>query len=72
MSELIEDGITGFLVPTRTPDLMAQKIESIMQLSNDKISEITMFAREKVKQQHNSLKMITDMELLYKKVYESK
>ena len=30
-----------------------------------------MFAREKVKQQHNSLKMITDMELLYKKVYES-
>ena len=70
MSELIEDGITGFLVPTRAPDLMAQKIENIMQLSNDKISEITMYAREKVKQQHNSLKMINDMGSLYREVYE--
>jgi transcriptional regulator len=49
---------------------MAQKIENIMQLSNDKISEITMYARDKVKQQHNSLKMINDMESLYKEVYE--
>lgn len=68
MSELIEDGLTGFLTPTRSPDLMAKKIAQILQIKNHRMAQITKKAREKVIEQHSKKKMLTEMELLYKKV----
>jgi len=68
MQELVTDGETGFLVPTRNPDLMALKIEHIMSLQEEVCMEITQQARLKVEQQHNVQKMVSDMEKLYKKV----
>ena len=69
MEELIEDGKTGFLVPTRSPIDIAIKIGKILSLSGDEISLITDAARLKVEKQHNEVKMIADMESLYIKVY---
>jgi colanic acid/amylovoran biosynthesis glycosyltransferase len=71
MKELVEEGITGFIVPTRSPELMASKIEDIKGMYSNQIDAITQKAREKVVQQHNTQKMVTDMEALYKKVYEN-
>lgn len=70
MSELIEDGETGFLVPTRSSDLIAEKIEGILKLSNENIHEIIEKAREKVIQQHSIVKMVSDMENLYQNVIQ--
>lgn len=68
MSELIEDHETGFLVPTRSPRLMASKIEDILKLDMLTINRIILKAREKVEEQHNESKMINDIECLYNTV----
>jgi colanic acid/amylovoran biosynthesis glycosyltransferase len=69
MSELIDDNKTGFIVPTRSPKSIANKIEEIKNISNTELKKITIKAREKVEKQHNANKMIADMETLYKRVY---
>ncbi|MGY5352974.1 glycosyltransferase family 4 protein [Wenyingzhuangia sp. IMCC45533] len=71
MSELIEDNETGFLVPTRSPESIANKIGDILQLNNQRINSIIVKARKKVIEQHNTLKMVADMEYLYKKIHEA-
>jgi len=71
MLELIEDTITGFIVPTRSPISIVNKIKEIRNLSNEELALVTLNAREKVIGQHNTKKMIADMETLYKSVYET-
>jgi colanic acid/amylovoran biosynthesis glycosyltransferase len=71
MSELIEDNETGFLVPTRSPEAIVDKIELFSKLEEVAISQLTNTAYEKVKTQHNSEKMVSDMISLYDKVYEN-
>lgn len=71
MSELIEDNETGFFVPTRSPEAIVDKIELFSKLEEVAISQLTNTAYEKVKTQHNSEKMVSDMISLYDKVYEN-
>lgn len=71
MPELIEDNETGFIVPTRSPEAIVDKIELFSKLKEDAISQLVNTAYEKVKIQHNIEKMVSDMISLYNKVYEN-
>jgi colanic acid/amylovoran biosynthesis glycosyltransferase len=71
MPELIEDNKTGFMVPTRSPEAIVDKIELFSKLKKGTISQLVNTAYEKVKIQHNIEKMVSDMISLYKKVYEN-
>ena len=71
MEELVEDKVTGFIVPIRSPEKIALKIEDIVNLDVNHLRDIVKEAREKVIKQHGTSKMILDMENLYKKVYEA-
>ena len=70
MSELISDKITGFLVPTRSPKAIANKISIFSKLQEVDIIKIVNAAFEKVKKQHNSEQMLDGMILLYNNIYE--
>ena len=71
MSELISDNETGFLVPTRSSEAVADKIEFFSKLQEKDISQIVKAAYEKAKNQHNCEQMINGMISLYRKVYEN-
>ena len=66
--ELIDDELSGFLVPIRNPKAWCQKIQYFNELSLDKINTLRIKAREKVEKNHNINKMTADFESLY---YES-
>lgn len=66
MEELVKDSKTGFVVPTRSPEKMALKIEEFIKLETNHVTNMVNLAREKVINQHNTSKMILDMEKLYK------
>jgi glycosyltransferase involved in cell wall biosynthesis len=70
MSELISDKITGFLVPTRSPEAIANKILIFSKLQEVDIIKIVNAAFEKVKKQHNIEQMLDRMILLYNNVNE--
>ena len=59
------------MVPTRSPEAIVDKIELFSKLEEVAISQLTNTAYEKVKTQHNSEKMVSDMISLYDKVYEN-
>jgi colanic acid/amylovoran biosynthesis glycosyltransferase len=66
--ELIEDGVNGWIVPTRDPKAMAAAGIHFVGLPIDKIEKVRIEARRKVEQQHNKELMIQGMEELYYKV----
>lgn len=68
MSEIIRHGENGFLVPIRDPKAMAQAILEIAQLTGEDIQKITNQARLDIENNHNSKKMVNDMEHLYQQV----
>jgi colanic acid/amylovoran biosynthesis glycosyltransferase len=68
MPELIDDHITGFIVPSRSADVMANKIIEIDKTDHTLLEAIAVKAREKVMTQHSTNKMIADMERLYRNV----
>ena len=70
MEELIIDNETGFLVPTRDPVALANKIIEVKRMGSEKKNTIQKKARLRVEEQHNEAKMIADMENLYRIVYE--
>lgn len=63
--ELIEDGVSGWMVPTRDPVAMAEKVISFGKLSQEEIEEVRMAGRRKVEVQHSEENMISGMEELY-------
>jgi glycosyltransferase involved in cell wall biosynthesis len=64
--ELIEDGVTGFIFPSKRPDILAEKI--IYLLNNKKIAEeIGKCGQSKVEQKFNYSLMCSQ----YKKLYET-
>jgi len=71
MSELIVDGETGFLVPTRNPKALADKISIFSELQEIDILQLVNAAYIKATTQHTSKQMVDGMISLYKKVYEN-
>jgi glycosyltransferase involved in cell wall biosynthesis len=69
--ELIEDGITGVVVPPGNSDALAVGILKVLQ---DKSFAQTMVAaaRLKVERQFGIQRMVTDTEILYSALYEQK
>ncbi|MEH6764524.1 MAG: glycosyltransferase family 4 protein [Aequorivita antarctica] len=68
VSELIENGKEGWLVPIRNSGAMAEAVLMFMGLSLDQIGEIRGTARKKVEQQHGEEQMCLGMEELYYQV----
>ena len=71
MSELIVDNETCFLVPTRNPKALADKISIFSKLQEIDILQLVNAAYIKATTQHTSKQMVDGMISLYKKVYEN-
>ncbi|PHS62069.1 MAG: colanic acid biosynthesis protein [Flavobacterium sp.] len=65
VSELIQPNKTGWLVPSRNPEALANAIIDFTKTPNFKIEEIRLVARQKVEEQHSVEKMVNGMESLY-------
>ncbi len=65
MTELIEHDKTGWLVPVRNHQAMAQAIINFFKMPLSQIESIRLSARKKVEQQHQQQQMIKGMEELY-------
>lgn len=68
MSELIVDSETGFLVPTRSPKAIADKISIFAKLQEIDILQLVNAAYMKSTTQHNSEQMVNGMISLYEKL----
>ena len=62
---------TGFLVPTRSLESIANKIEIFSEMQTTEIIKMVNKAYDKAKLQHNNQQMIDNMLSLYEKVYEN-
>lgn len=62
--EIIEDGVNGFIVEQNNPELFAQKIVEISELSNDELFKIR-------KQAQNDVKNISSVEKTMEKYMET-
>lgn len=70
--EVVLDGITGFLVPPRNPEALAEAVLRMMDLPEEKRREMGKAARKHV-EDNFSLDRIVDMwEALYKELLEQK
>lgn len=65
VSELISNGLDGWIVPIRNPKAMADAIFNFFDFPYAEIENIRLAARKKVEQQHNEKQMISGMEELY-------
>lgn len=72
MSEVINDGENGFLVPIRNPEAMAATIKRAALLSDESRLVITQKARQTIEKQHNESLMVADMMTLYESVLNGK
>ena len=70
MPELIENNVTGFLVPISDPQAIASAVEKIMALSEEECKPILLKAKEKVDSQHSAAIMKSAMLNLYAQVLE--
>jgi len=70
--EVVLDGVTGFLVPPRNPEALAQAMLRMMDLSEEKRQEMGRAARKHV-EENFSLDRVVDMwEALYSELLERK
>jgi glycosyltransferase involved in cell wall biosynthesis len=65
MPEVLEDGVNGFLVPTRSPEMISEKIEHIMGLDKNKVDKIIFNAKKTITCFHDASIQIKDMKNLY-------
>ncbi len=63
-SEILEDGKYGELVPVGDPEKLAEKIEYLLNLSEEKREEITSRARKSVEEKFSIDKMVKEYEKL--------
>lgn len=70
ISELIDNGIEGWVVSIRNPEAMAEGVIDFLNQSHEKIEKIRIAARKKVELQHSKERMVRGMEELYKTVLE--
>ncbi len=66
--ELIAHGVSGWMVPTRDPEAMANAIEKFIDKPLKKIEAVRTAARDKVARQHSEEQMLLGMEELYAEV----
>jgi len=67
MAELVEDNKSGYLVPVNNKKALADAIIKFSKEDPEKINVLKRNARQKVEVQHNTSKMVEDMEKLYYK-----
>jgi len=71
VSELIEDGVSGFLIPAKNSDAMAEKISLL--LGSEKIQkEMGQEARRRFEEKFTSKRMVDKFENLYRKLFKEK
>lgn len=70
MSEVIVNEKTGFLVPIRNPEAMAEAIYSVVKLNTVQYTEMIINARQFIEKNHSNEKMVQDMITLYQKSYD--
>lgn len=71
MHEVISDGKNGFLVPIRSPKLMAEKIIMVSKSNNKKIRRIISNAKNTIKSNHLMFDQIDEMRDFYSKVLDT-
>jgi glycosyltransferase involved in cell wall biosynthesis len=64
VSELVEDGVTGFLVPPKNPEALAEKIERLLA-DKDLRKEMGMAGYERIKKGFSLEKTVKEMERIY-------
>ncbi len=72
MSEVIQDGVNGFVVPIRNPEAMAAAIQKIQGLSAEEKEKMIAAAKETIENRHTASKMAEGMLELYHNVMEYK
>jgi glycosyltransferase involved in cell wall biosynthesis len=68
MMEVIKDNENGFIFKVRNIEQMADKIQYVMNLSNEKQRKIIENARITVENQHSAEKMIHSFSNFYKEI----
>jgi glycosyltransferase involved in cell wall biosynthesis len=71
VKEVINNGESGFVVPIRDPEAIADRLQAVMSLSNDDLDGVRRNARETIDRQHDQQKMVGDMNELYQSVLKS-
>jgi colanic acid/amylovoran biosynthesis glycosyltransferase len=71
MQELITHKETGFIVPIRNEFAIANEMIEFNGMSKESIEIIVKKANKKVKEQHNTRRMVSGMEKLYLSVINS-
>ncbi len=71
VSEIIKDGVNGFLVPPKDAAALAEKIDFVLGLSPQERFKIGEAARSTVEEKFSVKKMVSEYETLYKKLTES-
>lgn len=68
MNEIITDGVDGFLLPPRNPQIWAEKIKEVFSLSEKEKESISLNAQKKVKEKFSIDIILEQLEKLYKDV----
>lgn len=72
MSEVIQDGKNGFLIPARNPQAMAKAMQMIQNLTADQRNSIVKEAKKTLEHQHTTSKMVEGMLGLYQQILSNK
>lgn len=67
-NELIENNKSGWIVPPRNPEALANAIVDFMSLTQNEIEKIRLVARRKIEKQHSLDSMVIGMENLYQEI----
>jgi len=68
VTEVVNEGVNGFIVPIRNARRMAEKIMEIANLSENEEIEIIEQATKTIKENHSEKQMVTEMLALYKSI----
>lgn len=72
MKEVINDGLNGFIVPVRSPQKMADAIQSVQKLDKEKYFDMIDKARLQVEEHHTEERMIKGFRELYRSIYHER
>jgi glycosyltransferase involved in cell wall biosynthesis len=70
MSELITDGLDGFIFQKRNTISMSEVLKKVISLKDEELMRIAKMARDKVEMQHQQSKMIQDFIDLYNTILD--
>lgn len=68
VSEIVKDGVTGFICPPDDIECMKEKIKAIYDMSEDKYQEMRRACRKRVEENFIAEKMVDDYEKIFQKV----